>query len=67
MSRIGRIRDAYSYLSAVTGSNRDADHAGAKPETKPVKMETNIPIITRPNENCIGNEGNALAIPKHIA
>ena len=62
MCPIGRI---YSYLSAVTGSKREADHAGAKPEINPVKMETNMPMSTRPKENWTGNDGNAVAIPKH--
>jgi len=57
---------AYSYLSAATGSRREADQAGAKPENKPVRIETAILTITRPRENWIGKEGNALAIPEHI-
>ena len=40
----------YSYLSAVTGSNREADHAGAKPETNPVSTETIMLVTTKPNE-----------------
>jgi hypothetical protein len=56
----------HSYLSAATGSKRDADQAGAKPENNPVKIETAILTITRPTENWMGKEGNALAIPEHI-
>jgi len=56
----------YSYLSAATGSSREADQAGAKPENKPVRIETAILTITRPRENSMGKEGNALAIPEHI-
>src|SRR6266404_697015 len=67
MEMISRNCMAYSYRSAVTGSKREADQAGAKPETNPVKMETNIPISTRPNENWTGNEGKAVAMAKHIA
>src|SRR5262245_29370397 len=57
---------SYSYLSAATGSRRDADHAGAKPENKPVKIETAILTTTKLSENRIGNEGNACQIAVHI-
>ena len=60
------LRYSYSYLSAATGSRREADQAGAKPENKPVRIETAILTRTRPSENWIGKEGNALAIPEHI-
>ena len=56
----------YSYLSAATGSNRDADQAGAKPENKPVRIETAILTTTRLSENRIGKEGNACPMPVHI-
>jgi hypothetical protein len=35
----------------VTGSKRDADQAGAKPETKPVNTDTIMLAITSPKEN----------------
>src|SRR4029077_17533347 len=57
---------AYSYLSAATGSRREADQAGAKPENKPVRIETAILTRTRPSENWIGKEGNACPMPVHI-
>src|SRR5882724_6524455 len=56
----------YSYRKAATGSRREADQAGAKPEKKPVRIETAMLTRTRPSENWIGKEGNALAIPEHI-
>ena len=56
---------SYSYRSAVTGSSREADQAGAKPEIKPVRTETIMLTRTRPSENWIGNDGKALPIPKH--
>src|SRR5262245_51048189 len=49
----------HSYLSAATGSRREADQAGAKPENKPVRMETAILTTTRLRENRIGKDGNA--------
>ena len=45
------LRYSYSYLSAATGSRREADQAGAKPENKPVRIETAILTRTRPSEN----------------
>src|SRR5947209_8851310 len=56
----------YSYLSAATGSRRDAVQAGAKPENKPVSIETIMLRNTKPTEKWIGKDGNALPIPKHI-
>ena len=56
----------HSYLSAATGSRRDADQAGAKPENKPVKIDTTILTTTRLSENRTGKEGNACPIPVHI-
>ena len=56
----------YSYRSAVTGSRREADQAGAKPETKPVRTETIMLVMTRPIEKFTGNDGNAAPINKHI-
>ncbi len=56
----------YSYLRAATGSNRDADQAGAKPENKPVRIETAMLTRTRPSENRIGKEGNACPMLVHI-
>ena len=56
----------YSYLSAVTGSSREALQAGAIPETNPVTTETITLAMTSSNEKLIGNEGNAFAIPTHI-
>ena len=41
------LHDPYSYLSAVTGSRREADHAGAKPEKRPVSIETAMLTTTR--------------------
>src|SRR5256885_6756846 len=55
-----------SYLSAATGSRREAVQAGAKPENKPVRIETAILTSTRASENSIGNDGKALEIPVHI-
>src|SRR5262249_4240495 len=60
------LQYSYSYLSAATGSSREADQAGAKPENKPVRIETAILTRTRPSENRIGKEGNACPIPGHI-
>jgi hypothetical protein len=60
------LRYSYSYLSAATGSRREADQAGAKPENKPVRIETAILTRTRPSENWIGKEGNAWPMPVHI-
>src|SRR5439155_27035095 len=57
---------SYSYLSATTGSRREAVHAGAKPEARPVATETIMLAKTRPREKWIGNEGKAFPIPKHI-
>src|SRR5205814_38675 len=56
----------HSYRSAATGSRREADQAGAKPENKPVRIETAILTRTRPSENWIGKEGNAWPMPVHI-
>jgi hypothetical protein len=56
----------HSYLSAATGSSREADHAGAKPENKPVRIETAMLTRTRPSEKRIGKEGKACPIPVHI-
>src|SRR5881398_2461860 len=42
------IVDPYAYLSAATGSSRDADHAGAKPDTSPVIAETMTLAMTNP-------------------
>ena len=60
------LQYSYSYLSAVTGSRRDAVQAGANPENKPVNTETIMLRNTKPTEKWIGNEGKALPIPKHI-
>src|SRR5262245_27188805 len=57
---------SYSYLSAATGSRREADQAGAKPENKPVRTETAMLTTTRLSENRIGKEGNACPMPVHI-
>ena len=57
---------SHSYLSAATGSRREADQAGAKPENKPVRIETIMLTRTRPSENWIGKEGNAWPMPVHI-
>src|SRR6266705_604357 len=57
---------SHSYLSAATGSRRDAVHAGANPENKPVIIETIMLRKTRPSEKWIGKDGKALPIPKHI-
>src|SRR5438034_5857910 len=56
----------HSYLKASIGSSRDADSAGANPETMPVIVETISPVITRPSENFIGNDGNAAATAADI-
>jgi hypothetical protein len=56
----------HSYLSAATGSSREADHAGAKPENRPVRIETAILTATRLSENRIGKDGNACPMPVHI-
>src|SRR3954470_7370114 len=56
----------HSYLSAVTGSSREADQAGAKPENSPVMIETTMLVMTRPRENLMGNDGAATPIRKHI-
>jgi len=40
----------YSYLRAVTGSKREADHAGAKPEIRPVNTDTIMLKATKLNE-----------------
>ena len=50
----------------MTGSRRDADHAGANPENKPVRIETAILTTTKLSENWIGKEGNACPMPVHI-
>ena len=57
------VRNTYSYLNASIGSSRDAESAGAKPDKMPVSVETIIPTITSPAENCIGNDGKAAATP----
>src|SRR6266496_4878002 len=44
------LQYSYSYLSAVTGSRRDAVQAGAKPENKPVIIETIMITRTRTSE-----------------
>src|SRR5437667_1668639 len=41
---------SYSYLSAVTGSRREADHAGAKPEISPVNTDTSMLTSTSSDE-----------------
>ena len=56
----------HSYLSAATGSRREADQAGANPENKPVKIETAMLTTTKLRENRIGKEGNAWPMPVHI-
>src|SRR5437867_4865018 len=53
---------SYSYRSASIGSKRDADKAGANPETMPVAVDTIMPTITRLMENWIGKLGAAAAI-----
>src|SRR5437660_303968 len=40
--------DPYSYQGAATGSSREADHAGAKPDTIPVIGETMTLAMTNP-------------------
>jgi len=40
----------YSYLSAATGSRREAVQAGANPENKPVIIETIMLTITSASE-----------------
>src|SRR5262249_33493369 len=50
MISLNNIFDLYSYLSAVTGSRRDAVQAGANPENKPVNIETIMLTRTRPTE-----------------
>ena len=56
----------HSYLSAATGSSREADQAGAKPENKPVRIETAILTRTRLSENWIGKDGNTCPMPVHM-
>ena len=41
---------SHSYLNAVTGSKREADHAGAKPEIKPVNTATIMLTTTKSDE-----------------
>src|SRR5205814_10611672 len=57
----------HSYLSAVTGSSRDAVHAGANPEINPVMTDTIMLITTNPVENWIGKDGKAMPMRKHMA
>jgi hypothetical protein len=40
----------HSYLNAVTGSKREADHAGAKPEISPVNTDTSMLTSTNSDE-----------------
>lgn len=61
-----QANSSYSYLSAVTGSRRDALQAGANPENNPVITETIMLAETSPKEKWTGKEGKALPIPKHI-
>jgi hypothetical protein len=49
-SSFGFRHFGHSYLSAVTGSRRDAVHAGARPENNPVKTDTTILAITKASE-----------------
>jgi hypothetical protein len=49
-SSFGFRHFAYSYLSAVTGSRREAVHAGAKPEISPVNTDTSMLTRTSPDE-----------------
>src|SRR5262249_28564738 len=60
------LQHSYSYLSAATGSRREADQAGAKTGNKTVRIETAMLTSTRPSEKRTGNGGDALPIPGHI-
>jgi hypothetical protein len=46
----GSEGNLHSYLRATTGSSREADQAGAKPDTRPVNIETSILVITSDRE-----------------
>ena len=60
------LQCSYSYLSAVTGSRREADHAGAKPEISPVNTDTSMLTSTSSDEKWIGKDGKATPTRKHI-
>ncbi len=47
----------HSYLSATTGSRREAPHAGMKPDKTPVSTDAVIPIRTSTTENSAGKLG----------
>jgi hypothetical protein len=57
----------HSYRNAVTGSSRDAVHAGANPEINPVMTDTTMLITTNPVENWVGKDGKAMPMRKHMA